>query len=152
MTNRLSCPVGSHSLDLRGSDARGLRRLRQWLSAVLADLGERHVTEVMQVADELASNAYEHGDGPQMVRLHHCVVDGRTTIEVEDSNLETVTVGQSRFGEAAHRGRGLVLVQNIARAWGVRRRAGTGRKTVWAVLACQAEPRADGQVGAMAVS
>jgi anti-sigma regulatory factor (Ser/Thr protein kinase) len=131
-------PAGSaagarvHSLDLRGSDPRALRRVRQWLTVVLADCGDEHIGEVMQIADELVSNAYEHGGGPQVIRLCCGRVPGRTVVEVEDSNMDALTVGRSRFGTAAYRGRGLMLVRALSAAWGVRREPGSGCKTVWA--------------------
>lgn len=132
------------SLDLRGSDARALRRVRQWLATMLGDREDDHVAEVTQVADELVSNAFEHGGGPQVIRLYRDSGPGRTTVEVEDSNLDMPTMGRSRFGEAAHRGRGLVLVDELANAWGVRGENGSGCKTVWAVVTCEATRHADG--------
>lgn len=138
----VSAPDDQHrrTLDLTGSDARALARVRQWISEMLAGLGRSHVLEVIQVADELASNAYEHADGPRAVHVSHQPALRGTTVEVEDAHpLSRLTVGRSRFGDGAHRGHGLRIVDQIASAWGVRRSTGSREgKTVWAEIPCPA--------------
>jgi anti-sigma regulatory factor (Ser/Thr protein kinase) len=131
----------SHSLDLQGTDTAALAEIRRWIATELAELGRDHVTDVIQVADELASNAYEHADGPCAIHLRRQLVPCLITIEVEDPAAATPTVGRSRFGEAANRGRGLVLVEHVAQAWGVRDNdRGPGSKTVWAEINCDERP------------
>lgn len=128
------------TLDLTGSDARALARVRQWISEMLAGVGRTHVLEVIQVADELTSNAYEHADGPRAVHVSHRHALLGTTVEVDDTRpLSRLTLGRSRFGEAAHRGHGLRIVDQIASAWGVRQSTGASEgKTVWAEIPCPA--------------
>jgi anti-sigma regulatory factor (Ser/Thr protein kinase) len=128
-----------HSLDLRGSTPRALARVRRWIAAQLASLDSADVQTVVQIADELTANAYEHGGGPHAVHLIHQRYPCRTTVEVDDSNTAAPTLGESRFGAAAHRGRGLVLVDQLAHDWGVA--PSDGGKTVWAHVSCQAPPR-----------
>jgi anti-sigma regulatory factor (Ser/Thr protein kinase) len=123
-----------HSLDLRGSTPRALAQVRRWIAAHLGSLGRAHVQTVVQIADELTANAYEHGDGPHAIHLIHEHHPCRTIVEVEDSNTASLTLGESRFGSAAHRGRGLVLVDQLAHDWGVA--PSDGAKTVWAHVVC----------------
>lgn len=127
-----------HTLELTGSDAHALSRVRRWIRDTLAGFGRAHVLDVIQVADELASNAYEHAGGPRAVHVSHRSACLQTTIEVDDPHPQgRLTLGSSRFGDAAHRGHGLQIVDQIASDWGVRRPAeGRGGKTVWAEIPC----------------
>jgi anti-sigma regulatory factor (Ser/Thr protein kinase) len=121
------------SLDLRGTDPRALAYIRRWIAKQLAMLDRSYVENVVLVADELTANAYEHGGGPRTIHLIHQTEPSQTIIEVDDSNTDTLTPGQSRLGPSAHRGRGLKLVEQIAQAWGVRSSTGPNTvKTVWA--------------------
>jgi len=126
------------TLDLTGSDTRALARVRHWIGEMLTDLGRAHVRDVIQVADELTSNAFEHADGPRAVHLSHRPARHQTTVEVDDPHPQGhLTLGRSRFGEATHRGHGLQIVDRLATAWGVRRAtSGHTGKTVWAEIAC----------------
>jgi hypothetical protein len=126
------------TLELSGSDAHSLSRVRRWIREILTGFGRAHVLDVIQVADELASNAYEHAGGPRAVHVSHRPACLQTTIEVDDPHPQgRLTLGSSRFGEEAHRGHGLQIVDQIASAWGVRRPAeGRGGKTVWAEILC----------------
>jgi anti-sigma regulatory factor (Ser/Thr protein kinase) len=123
-------------LDLRQFAPALLTRIREWLAGRLAGLSRNSVANVVLAADELVTNAYEHGDGPRALCVHRsdepCVV----RLEVVDSNHRPVTVGHSRFGLAAYRGRGLVLVERLSRAWGVDTPAGRNGKIVWAEIVC----------------
>jgi anti-sigma regulatory factor (Ser/Thr protein kinase) len=102
----------------------GLRsRLRQLIPA-----GDGRIDAEL-VCTELVTNAVEHAAGPRTVRIVLDAADLR--IEVEDGSPdEPLIPGVSRFG--AFRGRGLALVEALAR-WGIIRRA--AGKTVWATLA-----------------
>ncbi|WP_327352388.1 ATP-binding protein [Streptomyces sp. NBC_01304] len=117
---------------------RGARLARHLATAQLAAWGIPHDTEPSQAAAaivaELAANAVTHGRvaGRDFeLGLH---LDGATLrIAVSDARTEKQP---PRFGEApapeAETGRGLLLVQSLATAWGV-----TARdigKTVWAEL------------------
>lgn len=131
-------PEGSTaSLDLHGTGPRALTEVRRWIGATLTILNRVHLQDVIQIADELTSNAYEHADGACAIRVTHRPASGSVLIEVEDDNSATPTLGHSRHGPNAHRGRGMVLVDQLARTWGVRRPAfGRTTKTVWAEIPC----------------
>jgi anti-sigma regulatory factor (Ser/Thr protein kinase) len=126
--------------DLSGADPESLREVRGWTRQVLPELGGDHLADVMMVAVELVTNALDHGDGPRSIRLTRssrpCVVE----VEVEDSNTAPLTRGVSRFGEARHRGRGLVMIANVSQEWGVRCDEAAARKTVWAEVDCTDSP------------
>jgi anti-sigma regulatory factor (Ser/Thr protein kinase) len=125
------------SLQLAGSSASSLTRVRRWLTEKLSGLERDHRQDVIQVADELTSNAYEHAGGPHAIHVSRHQLPCLVVVEVEDAAPATPTLGHSRFGTGAHRGRGLVLVDELADAWGVRRSgAHGGGKTVWARISC----------------
>lgn len=130
----------SWAKDLRGAGPETLSDVRAWARGVLPDLGRDHLADVLIVAVELVTNALDHGGGPELIRLTRsrrpCVV----AVEVEDSNTATLTPGVSRFGEAGHRGHGLVMIANVARDWGVRCDEPAGRKTVWTEVGCAESP------------
>ncbi|MGB3437613.1 MAG: ATP-binding protein [Actinophytocola sp.] len=125
-----------HTLELTGSDAHALTRVRRWIREMLVGVGHAHVLDVIQVADELASNAYEHAGGPRAVHVCHRSAPRQTTVEVDDTSpLGRLTLGTSRFGKAACRGHGLQIVDQLTSAWGVRCTVeGRGGKTVWAEI------------------
>ncbi|HWD01169.1 MAG TPA: ATP-binding protein [Amycolatopsis sp.] len=125
------------ALDLRGTDAGTLARIRGWARRALEDLAPGHRGDVLMVLDELASNAYEHTAGPTSARLttrrHPCQVE----IEVDDPVHDHPVTPPP--GTSGLRGRGMQLVDYLSDAWGVRDRP-TG-KTVWARLDCSAGQR-----------
>lgn len=120
------------SLDLTGSGHDSLARVRRWIASTLTGASTGHLDDVILVADELTSNAFEHGEGPLGIHLTHRRAPCRTTVEVTDRNQAELMLGESRFGPTAHRGRGLVIVDRTAQAWGVHTSLAGGTKTVWA--------------------
>jgi anti-sigma regulatory factor (Ser/Thr protein kinase) len=117
--------------DLDGTSSRTFRDLVRQL------LGGRSgvaVDDAMLVADELASNAYQHGGAPRVGRLTWFDQGRGLRIEVEDSGAEQPRIRQAD----ATGGRGLLLVDRIARRWGVLRRARC--KTVWADVTLAGRP------------
>jgi hypothetical protein len=84
------------------------------------------------VVSELAANAVLHGRSPFRVSLRNS--RRRVSIEVEDRSDDLPTLSDPHGAN----GRGLLLVDRIARAWGARR-TGLGGKVVWAEL--EREPR-----------
>lgn len=125
-------------LDLRGRGPDGLATVRRWAGEKLRDLGEDHRQDVLMVAVELVTNALDHGEGARTLRLSYapgpCVVG----VEVEDGTVGDPTLGRSRFGAAACRGRGLVLVDRLTDGWGTTSVA--RGKIVWARLSCPDSP------------
>ena len=81
------------------------------------------------VASELAANALVHAAGMFTVTVRSG--DGRVVIEVTDEN--PVMPALTSPGPDAVSGRGLLMVEAVSAAWGVRKGPGSG-KTVWAEL------------------
>ncbi|HEX7303836.1 ATP-binding protein [Lentzea sp.] len=121
----------SRSVDL-DDYAWNVAEIRSLSRPVLAGIRGDDVEDVLLVVSELVSNAFDHGLGPRRLRLdvglHPCVV----RCEVDDTGPGLPVLGRSRIGE--FRGRGIVLVDRLAAAWGVAH--GDGGKTVWAELRC----------------
>jgi anti-sigma regulatory factor (Ser/Thr protein kinase) len=82
------------------------------------------------IASELVTNAVQHGGGPIELRLEHS--DGVVTIEVVDGDSTAQPLLRSPAGDDGG-GRGLRIVETLAREWGVR--ATETGKIVWASLA-----------------
>lgn len=84
------------------------------------------------VVSELVTNAVQHaaGNGPLRLGLR---VDGkgRLNIAVRDGSAQLPVVGDPTTDSEA--GRGLVIVQQLAKRWGVDLQGGQG-KLVWAEL------------------
>jgi hypothetical protein len=126
-------------LDLRGTTPAFLPGVRVWAAKELPSLGVAHLADVMLVAVELVTNAYEHGGGPLTIRMTRSALPCVIGIEVDDVNTEEPTVGVSRFGVDANRGRGLVMIDKIAESWGAIRHT-AGGKTIWARISCERSP------------
>jgi anti-sigma regulatory factor (Ser/Thr protein kinase) len=122
------------SEELEASGVAALSTVRAWVRQVAQDIADEFMTDLLLVVVELVTNAIEHGGGPRCVRLSRTATDVR--IEVQDTNHEELTPGESRFGAGAHRGAGLLLVRRISRDWGVRHDPQTGGKTVWTTMPC----------------
>lgn len=106
-----------------------LAAVRAWVGALLRDLPEDTRLDVLLVCTELASNAYEHAQGPRVVRVQRHTDFVR--VEVDDHTpADLPQLGQSRLGDS--RGRGLILIAQISRCWGTREF--TGGKTIWAEI------------------
>ncbi|MFB9904115.1 ATP-binding protein [Allokutzneria oryzae] len=124
---------GRFSLDLSGHAVPPLRALRQRVRAALAGESDACLHAAELLATELVSNAYDHGGPPRRFSLRRFTEQRLVRIEVDDG--DTVGVphpGGSRLG--GNRGRGLILIDRLARHWGVITRAHS--KTVWAELSC----------------
>jgi anti-sigma regulatory factor (Ser/Thr protein kinase) len=79
---------------------------------------------------ELVANAVVHAHSRVTLRVS---VDGRVRLEVSDTDPSAIVM--PRIVEPEHQGgRGLRLVADLSRSWGVQR--GTRGKTVW----CEVEP------------
>ncbi|GHE06413.1 SpoIIE family protein phosphatase [Streptomyces alanosinicus] len=95
--------------------------VRRWGAGERAD-------EIELAADELITNALMHTEGSAIVTLR-AIDDGerRLRIEVEDSS--SALPRRREAGEDGVSGRGLLLVDRLADAWGVEARG--GGKAVW---------------------
>ncbi|MFD7811663.1 SpoIIE family protein phosphatase, partial [Streptomyces sp. NPDC059785] len=105
------------------------RLLRSWQLGALADTA-------LLLASELLSNAVCHARGPLDVRVWHSARE--LGVEIGDHSIPRP---QARLADTAEEnGRGLMLVETLADAWGTRPTA-VG-KTVWFTLL---KPRASGE-------
>lgn len=109
-----------------------LAKVRQWVRTVLCDLPANVISTAVMVVDELASNALRHGRAPYHVRLFPGAAKLR--IEVDDAGGEPAR----RRTPSDQGGRGLLLIERCAAAWGQLRRP-TG-KTLWAELTTDPDP------------
>ncbi|UZI30348.1 ATP-binding protein [Streptomyces sp. VB1] len=85
---------------------------------------------------ELVTNAHRH-TGTPLIRVHATVNRKRVTVTVTDEGSPlTGTLGAPGACLEAEGGRGLVLVESLALAWGTRGgdRRYPGRKAVWFTL------------------
>jgi signal transduction histidine kinase len=103
-----------------------LAKVRQWVRTVLGGFPASVVSTAVMVVDELTSNALRHGRAPYEVRLLPGAAKVR--IEVDDSGGEPAR----RRAPSDQGGRGLLLVERCAAAWGQLRRP--SGKTLWAEL------------------
>ncbi|HUQ55003.1 ATP-binding protein [Lentzea sp.] len=115
--------------------ARGvsMSALRRSVTTALASLGEDHLYDVQLVVTELVANVLDHTPGTGRLRVLRSANPCQVVVEVDDASPSAPVYGRSRLGE--HRGRGIVVVDNISREWGCRARGEDG-KTVFAVVDC----------------
>jgi anti-sigma regulatory factor (Ser/Thr protein kinase) len=109
-------------------DTTPIRRVRQLVRALLGGrLGVLRDDAVL-VADELVSNAIQHGEGPRTCRF--TVIDEGWGLRAEVTDMGP---GEPHLRTPdSTGGRGLLLVDRLANAWGVH---WFGRhKTVWAEM------------------
>ena len=104
--------------------------LRHWVRTALYREDRDCAEKVWLVLAELAANAHDHGRSPVEVRVWRSTASSAVRVEVEDAGREVPVPGASR--RDGTRGSGLVLVDGLARRWGVDVHP-TG-KTVWAEL------------------
>lgn len=122
---------GWQVLDVAGADPTGLAPARRWAAAQLASLPEAHRVDALIVVGELLENAYVHATGPHQLRLHLAHDPCEVTVAVAD-----VGTGEPRLRVPGRSGgRGLLLVDELALAWGVSHH--DDGKVVWARLACE---------------
>ncbi|MGW7257452.1 SpoIIE family protein phosphatase [Streptomyces sp. NPDC054834] len=110
-------------------DPEALRLARHMIRAAVRawGIGER-ADEIELVADELITNALMHTEGSAIVTLRVLSgIDRRVRVEVEDSS--SALPRRLDAGESGVSGRGLLLVDRLADAWGVEARG--GGKCVW---------------------
>ncbi|MET8852286.1 ATP-binding protein [Amycolatopsis sp. NPDC004625] len=123
----------SWSMDLRGTTAPALVEIRRWASRALTQVDDTYLGDVLLVATELVTNAYDHGDGPLQVRMSHTPNPCRVRLEVDDSCRDRPVLGTPSLERPG--GRGMHIVAKLARTWGVLELP-AGSKTVWAEVSC----------------
>ncbi|MEW2049680.1 SpoIIE family protein phosphatase [Streptomyces sp. NPDC005476] len=110
-------------------DPEALSEARHMISAAVRTWGAGDRSdEVELVADELITNALMHTEGAAIVTLRVLTGTGhRLRVEVEDTS--SALPRRREAGESGVSGRGLLLVDRLADAWGVEARG--GGKCVW---------------------
>ena len=109
--------------------------VRHRVAEEFRDLSDDELYDLVLVATELLTNAYDHGQRPQQIRFlrtepRDAGRPGGVRVEVDDTSPAPPILGRSTVSE--NRGRGLVLVDRIAQVWGATIR--TVGKTVWATV------------------
>ena len=85
------------------------------------------VDDAALLVSELVTNAVRYGEPP--IRLKLCVDDGRIGVAVHDDGPRLPVVPSGPPGPDRPNGRGLLIVDAVARRWGVER-AERGKR-VW---------------------
>ncbi|WP_433573060.1 SpoIIE family protein phosphatase [Streptomyces sp. CA-251247] len=111
------------------NDPEALRSARHMVRAAVRAWGARErADEIELAADEMITNALMHTDGGAIVTVRVlCGPQRRLRVEVEDRS--SALPRRRDAGESGVSGRGLLLVDRLADAWGVESR-GSG-KCVW---------------------
>jgi hypothetical protein len=113
------------SRTLDGTTTRDIRRL---LRGMLTGYAGLIADDAILVADELVSNAYQHGEAPRVCRLILIDNDSCLRIEVDDTSPRDPGIRTPDHTG----GRGLILVDRLASRWGFTHH--DDHKTVWAEL------------------
>lgn len=92
------------------------------------EVADEVIDDASLLTTELMSNAVEHGSG--VVELEIAVQDGLLHIGVHDDSVELPTQ-QDAASSSLEGGRGIWLVESIARDWGSESRDREPGKTVW---------------------
>jgi anti-sigma regulatory factor (Ser/Thr protein kinase) len=122
------------SLDLRGTSAPVLVQIRRWAARTLDGVGDDQLGDVLIVVTELVTNAYDHGRGPSEIRMSCTPPPRRVRVEVDDGCPDPPVVVNPSLTTPG--GRGMLIVEKLTAAWGVREHGESGGKTVWAEVAC----------------
>jgi anti-sigma regulatory factor (Ser/Thr protein kinase) len=103
---------------------------RAFLTKLLSgwDIADEVIDEASLLTTELMSNAVEHGSG--VVDMEIAVHDGLLHVGVHDSSVELPEEGDGTSANP-EAGRGIWLVQSIARDWGSDTSGKEPGKTVW---------------------
>jgi two-component sensor histidine kinase len=104
---------------------------------MLADHAGLIADDAILVADELVSNALQHGQAPRACRLILVGNGSRLRIEVDDTSPQDPEIRTPDHTG----GRGLILVDRLASRWGFTHHH--DHKTVWAELTLNT-PRSSG--------
>ena|SRR5579871_3611572 len=109
--------------------AASLAAVRSFVRDSCPGLDDLDLLRVIIVVNELATNAVEHAQSAYSVKLI-TLGDSAVRIEVEDAEDALPRLAEEPSTE---NGRGLRIVEGIARAWGSEPREAAG-KVVWAEL------------------
>jgi anti-sigma regulatory factor (Ser/Thr protein kinase) len=118
------------------ADLTSARQARSAVRQALADWGMNHLSDDAELlASELVANAAEHGDGKPigLALRRHAEPDQEPGITCEVTDGSPAMPRRLVPGPDAERGRGLAIVNALARSSGVR--ASQAGKTSWFTLA-----------------
>jgi len=118
------------------ADPTSARQARSAVRQALAGWGMSHLSgDAELLASELVANAAEHGDGTpiSLALRRHAEPGGRPGITCEVTDGSPAMPRRAEPGPEAERGRGLAIVDALARSSGVR--ASQAGKTSWFTLA-----------------
>lgn len=101
---------------------------RRWLADALVGWSEEGIDAAQLVVSELVTNAVLHGRGP----LHLAMGRDEDGAVLEVADHSPMLPAINLYGADATTGRGLLVVDGIARGWGVRRFS--NGKGVWAAI------------------
>lgn len=119
---------GERTLSIAIGESRtDLVAVRQRVRDLLTSYPDVMVIDAVYVTDALATNAYDHGQAPIMLRLR--LLPARRCLRIEADDTAVFSLPVVRGWSGTH-GLGLLLVAHLATSWGVERNP--GRKTVWA--------------------
>jgi anti-sigma regulatory factor (Ser/Thr protein kinase) len=110
-----------------------LSQVRAWIRDRLTSERPTAVYDTQLAATELVTNAYEHARGAIVLRLRLIRERAVLRLEVEDGSPDLPPRQPSTPDVGQIRGRGLLLINALSSAWGVRRAPGS--KTVWVEIA-----------------
>ncbi|MFF3459265.1 SpoIIE family protein phosphatase [Streptomyces sp. NPDC002730] len=121
------------------NDPEALRSARHMIRAATGAWGARERSDEIELAaDEMITNALMHTDGGAIVTIRVLSgVERRLRVEVEDRS--SALPRRRDAGESGVSGRGLMLVDRLAEAWGVESR-GSG-KCVWCEFMIPERPK-----------
>ncbi|MFG2847623.1 ATP-binding protein [Kitasatospora sp. NPDC048296] len=107
--------------------------LRAYLSAL--PTGDRYSDVAELLLGELFANAVQHSDAPadRLIEVRFALISDRLRLEVHDAGSGRPTLRSVDLDD--ERGRGLLLVNELAERWGCCPRAGGIGKFVWALIA-----------------
>ncbi|MFI0355290.1 ATP-binding protein [Actinomadura sp. 9N407] len=125
--------VAAHGEIVIKRQLEAVAEVRKFIRLTLGDWGVDDYTPCL-VASELVSNAIRHActaDDDVTVRLGR-LDDGALWIEVQDATTEMPRIVDAALSSES--GRGLFVVEQLTRYWGVRPLANAAGKVLFAVL------------------
>ncbi|WP_055490885.1 ATP-binding protein [Streptomyces sp. TP-A0356] len=128
-------PQRAHRFELpaqRSSVAVARRSVDAWLGSRQLPADVR--ADAALLVSELVTNAVIHTPSTRVLCAVELVPDAGLGLGVHDEDVTGRGLPPCRPGTDDESGRGLLLVREIAAAWGVERSALTGGNVVWATL------------------
>ncbi|KAB8158372.1 SpoIIE family protein phosphatase [Streptomyces sp. 3MP-14] len=123
-------PVRRFVLNVGQSEPARIGQAREQLASLLYDWSDRNVVHgAVLMLSEIVTNVLTHTDGDALMVAEVSGVAGSRTLRVEVTDSSDKLPHRREPGELASSGRGLLLMEELADAWGAQPR-GEG-KTTW---------------------